>query len=300
MSSHSSTVASLQTRLDFIGLGVQRSATTWLFESLETHPDIRAALHGDNKELNFFNHNYEKGYASYHRRFEFGPWKTGEYSTLYFHDRNVPKRIHMYNPDARLIVAIRDPVERAYSQHKHEVRRNRIPVELYRFEDALEHNPSYTEQGYYGTHLENYLQHFDLNNIHIVSYDDVTAEPRRVIADLFTFLGVASDFEPPTLFERINIAKGSRNHSLRLFVSSTSDVVRKTLGEPAVKVVKATGLPSLIRRANEVELDETIVPSMSQNTQERLREHFIPEIERFERLTGRDLSSWKRGVSTNA
>jgi hypothetical protein len=293
-------MSSLQERLDFIGLGVQRSATTWLFESIETHPDIRAALHGDNKELNFFNHNYEKGYASYHRRFEFGPWKTGEYSTLYFHDRNVPERIHLYNPDALLIVAIRDPVDRAFSQHKHEIRRNRIPPELYRFEDALEHNPSYTEQGNYATHLENYLRYFNLNNIHIVSYDDVTINPRRVLADLFTFLGVSSDFEAPTLFERINVAKGSRNHSLRLFVSSTSDVVRKALGEPAVKAVKATGLPSLIRRANEVDLDETIVSPMSQDTQDRLREHFTPEIERFERLTGRDLSSWKRSMVTIA
>ena len=287
-------------KLDFIGLGVQRSATTWLFESLETHPQIKAARQGDNKELHFFNHNYEKGYAWYHRRFQFGPWKTGEYSTLYFHDQNVPERIHLYNPDARLIVAIRDPVDRAFSQHKHEIRRNRIPPDLYRFEDALEHNPSYTEQGYYATHIESYLQYFDLNNFHIVSYDDVVADPRRIMADLFTFLGVDSDFVPPTLFKRINVAKGSRNHSLRLFVASTSDLIRQSLGGPAIKVVKATGLPSLIRRANEIDLDDTIVPPISSETEKQLREHFTPEIERLERLIGRDLSAWKLPIPVNA
>jgi hypothetical protein len=144
------------------------------------------------------------------------------------------------------------------------------------------------------------LPYFDPSNIPVVIYDDVVADPRRVISDLFTFLGVASDFEPPTLFTRINIAKGSRIHSLRLFVASTSDLVRRTLGDPAVKAVKATGLPTLIRRANEVEIDETITPSMLPETRDRLREHITPESERTERLTGHDLAAWKAGISIEA
>ena len=54
-------------KLDFIGLGVQRSATTWLFESLETHPQIKAARQGDNKELHFFNQSGHYAFQEYPR-----------------------------------------------------------------------------------------------------------------------------------------------------------------------------------------------------------------------------------------
>lgn len=174
-------------KLDFIGIGVQRSATTWLFECLREHPDIRGPVGEINKELDFFNHNYAIGYAWYHQWFEFGPWKTGEYSVLYFHDKCVPERIYRYNPNAKLLLSLRNPIDRAFSQHKHEVQRNRLPKELYNFWDALEQNPSYIEQGRYATHLERYLEFFDRNQIFIMLFDDIYSRPSDVLRDLFSF-----------------------------------------------------------------------------------------------------------------
>ena len=52
-------------KVDFIGIGVQKAATTWLFSCLKEHPQIRVAVDKNNKELNFFNYNYVKRYTCY-------------------------------------------------------------------------------------------------------------------------------------------------------------------------------------------------------------------------------------------
>ena len=101
-------------RVELIGIGVQKAATSWLFQCLADHPEIGVALEGrpTRKELNFFNRFWERGYGWYDDNFEPGR-KNMEFSVLYFHDRNVPERVHQYNPDARLLLCLREPAARA-------------------------------------------------------------------------------------------------------------------------------------------------------------------------------------------
>jgi hypothetical protein len=276
-------------KVDFIGIGVQRAATTWLFSCLKEHPEIRGATVANNKELNFFNHNYEKGYPWYHRRFEFGAWKTGEYSTRYFHDKNVPARIARYNPDARLIVSLRNPIDRAVSQHKLEIRRNRLPEHLVEFEKALPHNPSYIEQGRYATHLERWLRFFDRAQIHVILFDEIVSSPGQALGDLFSFLGVDASFRPVGLSKRVNVSHTYRSRRLHRLIRLTSAAIRGLFGPVALEAIKATGLPALVRGYNEVDL---VIPPLSEEGRRRLLEVFRPEIERLEGLIGRDLSRW--------
>jgi hypothetical protein len=280
-------------KIDFIGIGVQRAATTWLFSCLEEHPEIRGAIVANNKELNFFNHNYEKGYAWYHRRFEFGPWKTGEYSVLYFPDKNISERIYRYNPNVRLILSLRNPIDRAFSQHRHEIRRNRLPEHLYDFAKAMEQNPTYVEQGRYATHLERYLMFFDHEQIYIILFDDIVSKPSKVLCNLFSFLGVDTSFQPSMISKRVNVAHTYRSRELHRFIRTTSKYIREFLGETTLRAVKATKLPAVIRRYNEVELDENVVPSLSEDMRKHLQSVFNEEIERLESLIGRNLSHWK-------
>ncbi|MDA1349463.1 MAG: sulfotransferase domain-containing protein [Chloroflexi bacterium] len=282
-----------QSRVDCIGIGVQRSATTWLFESITQHPQLMPAQIPNDKELNFFNHNWEKGIYWYHHLFEFGPWKTIEYSTLYFHDRNVPERIYKYNSAAKLILMVRNPIDRALSQHKHEIRRNRLPEELYDFSRAMEQNPSYVEQGRYATHLDNYLQFFGPSQVHIVLYDDVGKDAEGVLKGLFSFLGVAPDFKPANTSKRVNVAKAQRNQSLSSILG-LSRTIRGVAGEAPVKLLKATGLPGLLRRTNEIEIDDRLVPPMSDEARAYIHSELDGEVLRLEKAIGRDLSHWRQ------
>src|SRR5690606_3039954 len=104
-------------RVDFLGLGVQKAATTWLFRMLAAHPDIFMARAQD-KDLRFFSAYYDRGLVWYERHFAAaGPRRCGEFSTSYFYSKDAPERVFRYHPGIRLLLSLRDPVERLISHH---------------------------------------------------------------------------------------------------------------------------------------------------------------------------------------
>jgi hypothetical protein len=280
------------TRVDFFGIGVQKSATTWLFDCLEQHPQVLTASGGANKELNFFNHNFELGYPWYHARFAFDGRPAGEFSPLYFYDRNVPARLYAYRPDARLVVSLRNPVDRAFSQHLHEVRRNRLSGELVDFRKALELNPTYIDQGRYASHLERWLEYFPIGRLHVIWYDDVVSRADEVLARLFAFIGVDSGFRPAFAGERRNESVVYRRPRLRKFVHRAGQLTRSLFGGGAFRRISRSAVPRLIRQATEAPVPDVLIPS-SVETRKRLYEAFSDDIERLERMLDRDLSHWK-------
>lgn len=279
-----------------IGIGVQKAATSWLFRCLTEHPEVRGAAveSGSDKELNFFNHHWEKGYAWYHEAFEFGSWKTAEFSVLYFHDRDVPERLRRYNPEVRLLLSLRDPVERAFSHHTHEVRSGRLPSELYAFRRALSHNPSYLEQGRYATHLARWLEHFDRSQLHVVDYDDIKSNPGGVLRGVFEFVGVDPSFRAPRTEERVYASRAAKRPLVERFLNSVSRVARAVLGDAAVHSLKETGLPGRLREANRTEVAGHLVPRLTTVERAELAAGFAEENRRLSEMLGRDFTKWNR------
>lgn len=277
-----------------MGVGVQKAATTWLFRCLVAHPSIRSANVDDTsgKELNFFNHYYERGYCWYHRGFEFGPWRNLDFSILYFHDRNVPGRIHQYNPRARLVLALRNPVDRAISHHRHEIRRARLPRELFPFWKAAEQNPSYIEQGRYATHLQRWLEFVDLQQFLVIDHDDVRTAPGDVLRKAYAFLDVDPTFRPPSIDQQVNLAVVPRSASVEKALRWSSRTVRHVLGPSVASLIGRTGLPQRIRDRNRVVLDERHVPTLNPKERARLAAAFTLENARLGKLVGRDFSHW--------
>lgn len=128
----------------FIGIGVQKCATAWLYNVLAEHPQISMASPQDgDKDTRFFSYFYDRGFEWYERHFAKHENKiSGEYSTSYFYSLEAPERIFRYSPDIKLIVSFRHPVERAFSNHKHEIKLGRISGENLIFENALKNNPT--------------------------------------------------------------------------------------------------------------------------------------------------------------
>ncbi|MBD3307229.1 hypothetical protein GF339_12405 [candidate division KSB3 bacterium] len=279
-------------RVDFIGLGVQKAATSWIFECLRAHPEIRGPVGVVNKELHFFNRNYYRGYLWYHRRFEFGDWKTGEYSTLYFPDANCPERIYRYNPEVKLLLSLRNPIERAFSQHRHEIMQNHLPPEFYPFEKALPQNPSYLEQGKYASHLERFLQFFPRRSLHIILFDDIMTDPQNCLRQIYKFLAVDETFSPPVMSKKQNVSQTFRSHGVERVVRTSSKMLRTWVGDSVVEGLKATKVPGLLKRLNAVKIDDSVVPRISPEMRQHLRELFADEIARLSELIGRDLSHW--------
>jgi hypothetical protein len=106
---------------DFVGIGAQRCGTTWLYEMLKSHPQIRMSTE---KELNFFNVNYHRGIEWYQKFFIGTPSHMicGEYSPRYLANKNTPKRIKQTIPGAKLLVSLRNPVEQVFSRYNYKVK----------------------------------------------------------------------------------------------------------------------------------------------------------------------------------
>ena len=127
---------------DFLGLGVQKGGTTSLHCLLAQHPDVFLPAV---KEVHYFSLNFAAGQDWYGSQFAAArpEQHCGEITPYYIFHPEVPRRAHALLPKARLIVLLRDPVERALSQYFHS---RRLGLESLPIEQALASEPGRLEK----------------------------------------------------------------------------------------------------------------------------------------------------------
>jgi hypothetical protein len=198
---------------DFFVVGAYKSGTTALHHLLGQHPEIFLP---HVKEPNFFafmnssdNRPVPPGsittwgdYAALFRDCPAGR-VTGEVSPAYMTIPGTADRIRRVVPTARLIAILRNPIDRAYSDYSMYVNTGRETLDfmgalgqLDKRGDRGEPTGDYISSGRYGTQLRRYYELFPKERIHVVLFEDFVADQESVLADIFAFLGVDSDFEP--------------------------------------------------------------------------------------------------------
>ncbi len=199
--------------LDFLVIGAQKCATSWLYDCLDGHPEI--ALPESKKEVEYLGGElYEKNGADWY----FGLIKNrqpgqiaGDVSVNYISDPRSAPLVQQYLPNDRTVACLRDPIERAVSATTWYTRKNFIPEapveEVLRA--ALKTDPTLvpTEfnhadllyRGKYDIQLARYRSFVPADRMHYVLYDEVSSNPKQVFVDLFKFLGVDSGFMPPKI-----------------------------------------------------------------------------------------------------
>jgi Sulfotransferase domain len=212
----------------FLIAGAQRCGTTSLFHVLSQHPAVFSPLLGD-KELHYFDHEYNRGLGWYQSHFPTRAWARAatrrseiapvafEGSPYYMFHPLAPSRINRDLPGVRLLVLVRDPVERAYSHHAHQVG---LGLESEPFERALELEDSridgeaerivgdpgyfsrshwlyaYRGRGHYADQLEHLESIFGRNRILVIDSGDFFAEPGPVYDQVLDFLGLPHRGQP--------------------------------------------------------------------------------------------------------
>jgi len=174
-------------KANFLGIGAQKCASTWIHRVLEDHPQVKVSTP---KELDFFSYYYNHGFQWYERHFEESEpcLVRGEISTSYFYDWFAPERAAEYNPDFRLIVSLRDPVDRAYSNHLHEIRIGHYIGPDLGFEAGLAQNPMYIEQSRYWKQFQHWLQFFPKERFLVLIQEEIMADPTYAVHQLYEFL----------------------------------------------------------------------------------------------------------------
>src|SRR5262245_44744848 len=256
-----------------------RSGTTSLYKYLQEHPDVFMPR----KEIHFFDRKWERGLAWYHSRFEghAGQPAIGEATPTYLAEPVALDRMAATIPDARLLAALRDPVDRAYSHYWMEHARRRDPRT---FEDAVADEiagrggPSrsdYLDRGRYLRQLEAVSERFPRERLCVVLFDDLRDRPGETYADVCRFLGIDDHFVPQRLGERVN-----RYVSFR---SIRTRGMRRQL--PSVRRIGRIG--------GRLNAREGAYPPMTPDTRDGLRRYFATEVDRLAEWLGRDLSMWQ-------
>ncbi|MBT8446042.1 MAG: sulfotransferase domain-containing protein [Gammaproteobacteria bacterium] len=201
----------------FIIAGTQKGGTSSLYSWMASHPQVRRGIR---KELHYFNNDYGKGLRWYRAQFPRlkaehagdGPVMTGEATPCYMFHPHAPRRIAADLPGVKLIILLRNPVERAYSHYQMAVRMGR---ETLSFEDAIRAEPlrlapelakmaadpaycstvrqrySYTSRGIYVDQLLELFCHFENDRVRILKSEAFFAAPQAAFDEVTRFLGLS-------------------------------------------------------------------------------------------------------------
>jgi hypothetical protein len=247
---------------EFLIIGAQRCGTTSLYKYLAEHPQFRSATLRT-KGVHFFDTRYEKGLAWYRAHFPTSMYRatfkarhgvdliTGEASPYYLYHPHVPYRIAKHVPQAKLIVMLRDPIERTYSQWQHELSRGFDDAAT--FEEALDREPvrlagelermnadpdyksfshqhhSYVNRSLYGDQLDVYRSLFPAAQIHVIKAEDFFGDPGVEYAKVLQFLGLPShdlgEYKKHNGYKRTPMADATRKRLVEQFADSNQRLV---------------------------------------------------------------------------
>jgi len=204
---------------NFIIIGAPKSGTTSLYFYLRQHPDIYLP---PEKELNYFSKSYEaknlngagdsnafnRGYhswATYSQQYAEVQHQTaiGEISPNYFYyATQVGKSIHQQLGTVKIIIILRNPVDKTYSQYMHLVREGRETLDFYQALHTERRNWAdvwrYAESSLYTQRVKAYFQLFGKKNVKVILFHNLVNHTQSILTELFEFLEINPDIKCDT------------------------------------------------------------------------------------------------------
>jgi Sulfotransferase family len=281
---------------NFFVVGTFKGGTTSIHRYLSQHPDIfMPAL----KEPRYFaydpdNPDHRNADAErYPVRSEedyldlfngvAGERAIGEASPIYLDSPLAPGRIARFNPDAKIIVSLRDPISRAVSGYQMWVRSGK---EHRTMTEALRPGERWIEGSLYAEKLGRYYDNFPSQQIKVLLFDDLVADATSTVEKLFEFVGVAPNYVPDTR-ERFNAGGMPRSRIVQSILHRVKHIVHRN---PALKRLA----PGWLRRAYGMvkirNLDRISIPT---EIDRMLAQYYASDVEEVARLTGLQTDVWR-------
>ena len=220
---------------DYLIIGVQKGGTTSLYKYLKMHPKIKSAFR---KEIHFFDRKFDKSLSWYRSHFPFkeNGYIVGEATPDYIFNPYAAKRVARLLPSIKLIVLLRNPIDRALSHYYHSSRHSAYRKKVTSFEDALaieetitssidfarlqqneeiythsniynlHEKYSYLRRGIYINQIKPWVSLFPREQLLILRSEDLYSNPQKVYKACLNFLGV-QHYEPNDFF-KFNASRG--------------------------------------------------------------------------------------------
>ncbi|WKZ15035.1 MAG: sulfotransferase [Candidatus Jettenia caeni] len=305
---------------NFLIVGAARSGTTSLYQYLKQHPEIYMS---PLKEPNFLSSQFKKFALNeietskigntliktsddYKRLFENvrNEKAIGEASTesLYFYEDTI-KQIKTYLGDVKIIIILREPVERAFSYYVHLVKEF---GNFLSFEDVLEqekeslrdgwsfYGPRCKRESFYYNQVKAYVENF--NHVKILFYDDLQKDAFTLVKDIYKFLEIDTSFIPDVEV-KFNISGIPKNKVVNKLLATPEKAkllinFMKLTIKPFVSkeiIFKISKLVEDLKMKNMLEK-----PQIKQETYENLKNLYREDILKLQELINKDLSHWLR------
>lgn len=200
-----------------------RAGSTWLFEMLRRHSEVFVP---PAKDLYFFDRYYDRGMAWYLGHFQqAGDAKAvGELSHDYYFSPEAARRIHEALPEVKLILCLREPVDRLISGYRYN-RTTHLGREISLAEYAAD--PAIRNQFDYLRHVRCYFELFGRERVLVLFYEELQADPAAFLRTVYRFIGVDDRAVPEDVAERINPAREARADAVALLAYRCGLLLRR-------------------------------------------------------------------------
>ncbi len=280
-------------------VGAPKAGTTSLYYYLAEHPDIFMSTP---KEINYFSKSeldkqglyYKdlklKNIADYESLFKNAIHKKviGEASVSYLFYPEIPKKIFEYNPKAKIIILLRNPVDRGFSHYSMDLKLGKVKVPFDKIISKTESikylnlfYQQYFELGLYYNQVKRYMDTFGRDQVKIILTEYLNNDINKTLGTIFNYLDIPN-MNIPGVKTKYNVNREPKSNALnklysintlRLAISSTLSINKKE----CVKKIFFT---------------DKNKPKIAPKTKEYLKHIYKPDIIKLESLISRNLSSW--------
>ena len=264
----------------FLIIGAVKAATTWIADQLRARDDVFMP----GPEPHYFSRDYDRGERWYASLFAEArsDQLIGEKSADYLAESEAPARAAALLPNAMLVAQLRNPVDRAYSDYCMLYRRGQVGGDVERYLDTRSAIPRFLQNGLYARHIARWRDYFPAKRLKIILYDDIRADPERVLADVCGALQL-----PPSVIDAERVRRRSNDSEaplvplpLRRLPQSIKNLVAPLRGNPAFEATRR-----IIARSVEY-------PRLTSDLRRRLSDYYADDVAQLGRLLDRDLSAW--------
>lgn len=311
---------------DFFLVGAAKAGTTALQQALDTHPEIymsplkepnyfcddikvetlrknvQKKIEADNIPLwikqgmkGFRWRAYLRDENLYKKLFDFAraDQQKGEASVSYLYSKNASARIYEANPNAKIIIVLRNPVERAFSHFKMEKRMGWLQENLSSAFERHKTNkqpkwgcdPLFLAGGLYAEQVERFHTKFPSNQLNIVWYEDLKKDPSGTLKKMFTFLGVdPTRIDTSTVMTKSNEALENKLEAIHQALIPGATKVRFR------RLLRKLGLHGHLK----THLTKPDESKLSEEECSLLSEYYYDDIIQLENLLSVNLTAWKK------
>jgi len=281
---------------NFFIVGASKAGTTSFYEILKTIPGIYMSPF---KEPNFFAPNSAKNYKkriSEKKKYldlfkDVNDEKiVGESTPTYLRDPDSARLISQTVKNARILISLRDPVERAYSQYFMALRRGKTVMtfseEWRKFKDSQNKNGKFysfvLEPGLYYTQVKRFFDNFNSDQIKIIIFEEFIKEPNAIIREILKFLEISSEI------------KENSKKQFNPYLAPRSKIILKTLRNPLIskvgkKIISTSTADKLVKKFLVKKQPKPIISDLEKKP---LIDFYQDDVQRLQKLLNRKLP-WK-------